>query len=200
MNSKYFILMFLLTIVLQTTYGQQRQYLSSDLQLYDLYGPVASVQLSEYNTIHFDRQGRLMKKDPEEEIVRDKFGRIIVDDYLWGIGVDSQYLSEYEYNNDGTIATISTDAWEYYQKEYFFYDPLDKLYMTVVEWSDLLISGVDVIEYTILETDRHGNWTKRIVDKKSIVTDFEESGHENGVREKHTTSEIETRRITYYSE
>lgn len=152
-----------------------------ELGIFELRGPVKSFVFKNQwvtNTRTFDRNGKWLTHNGQtlrqvfpSGIRRDAQGRIIK-----GIFDTDGNCEQYFYNEKGLITKRNYTFFDSLEEDTYTYDTNGNLLkMRVVE------SGVDASEpytdvYTIITTDKYGNWTKRKTQK----------------------GEIETRVITYY--
>lgn len=152
-----------------------------ELGIFELRGPVKSFVFKNQwvtNTRTFDRNGKWLTHNGQtlrqvypNGIHRDAKGRITK-----GIFDADGNCEQYFYNEKGLITKRNYTFFDSLEEDTYTYDTNGNLLkMRVVE------SGVDASEpytdvYTIITTDKYGNWTKRKTQK----------------------GEIETRVITYY--
>lgn len=157
--TKNLAIMAVVSIVL--TSCSKNSYLSSDLRLRDLHGNVESVTM-DFHTQVFDENG--MTCTPNMIIERDSQNRMIkyaCDDMLEDVG-DMWFSEEFEYGADGNVSVYNKNTYFNYTGGHCYYDKDGHLTKLIAqgcgedggEWSS-------VTEYSILESDEQGNWTKR---------------------------------------
>lgn len=137
-----------------------------DLPIFNLYGPVKSCiyenedDEDEYYHREFDRNGRLLSENGyatsemfSRGLRRNKSGRIIYGNR----GVGEIY---YKYDKNGLLTKIiwieKAGEERYESIRTFFYDKRG-----IVVRMEYESCGFPPINYTILETDKYGNWTRR---------------------------------------
>lgn len=137
-----------------------------DLSIFNLYGPVKScIYEEEYNEDEyyhreFDRNGRWLSENGEavstlfpKGVRRSKVGRIVFGDSGFG-------EIYYKYNNNGLLKKIiwvdKADGDRYESIRTFYYDKRGLIVR--MEWET---GDFPPTNFTILETDKYGNWTKR---------------------------------------
>lgn len=159
---------------------QQPAYLSSDLQFFDLYGPVETVTIN-YHTDSFDTNGVLATADVTVE--RDEQGRI--SKYVFGslesIG-DMWFEEGYTYDEAGLVTERTHDCIFYSETVQFAYDEKGHLAQKNAEASAEGEEWQVITNYTLLEFDDHGNWTKRLVQTDN---EWEDSTEERQITYRH---------------
>ena len=193
---------------------QTTECVSADLSLFGLYGKAKSITIlrtidvsengeetessvefqdAEYS---FDENGNLdahMGEDVTAHIVRDGDGRIIslsVDcekpDGEWN---DGGFEIEYTWDQSGkpAIEKYRNCIGAHYDMAYS-YDENGQATGSTANWSGEGNQWISIKKYTVLASDKHGNWTKRLVR-------IEEHYGEGDPMVSH---ELETREITYF--
>lgn len=137
-----------------------------DLPIFNLYGPVKSCiyededDEEEYYHREFDKQGRLISEDGEvlsemypKGLKRNKEGRIVYGDRGFG-------EIRYKYNKNGLLTKViwveKLDGYRYESCRSFFYDK--RGLVVRIEWD---YNDSPPTNFTILGTDKYGNWTRR---------------------------------------
>lgn len=181
------ILAFMAIAAFILTACSKKSYLSEDLRLRDLYGNVESITMN-YWTDYFDENGTIVT--PNIQIERDSKNRIIRYAFNNGNNDGDKYLIEkFEYDGKGNVTKYEKELYEGGISGKCFYDKdghLEKMYAEGYAEGDNYVMEKT---FTILETDEHGNWTKR-----NVHTMFEYAG------EVEESDDVETREITYRGE
>ena len=174
-TTKVLAIMALATIML--TGCSKEFYLSSDLRLRDLYGNVEKVTLN-FETELFDENG--LNVTPRMVIDRDEQNRIIKFecDPQYDAG-DAWFSEEFEYDADGNVSVYNKNTYFNFSGGHCYYDKDGHLTKMIAEgcWED----GGEwsaVTEFSIIESDEHGNWTKRKWHK--VVESAEGTDESNG--------------------
>ena len=192
------------------------EYLSQDLAMQDLGGRVKSMQNTFYvcnpsglkvedemgdevSLFEFDPQGVMTKgfasTDPKEaqpKLVRNQEGQIEhieeSDPYS-----GRTIMNSFTFNPNGTISTLSTNGEDFNCDTRYLYTDGVLSKMLSSERGEVCFDEESV--YTVIETDSHGNWTKRFL---QINTTFINMA--TGQPEKFETSYgMEERYIVYYN-
>lgn len=181
---------------------------TSDMDLLGLSGRVESVSYTRENgepylTIKFDNKGKIIP--PEKvRISRDNRDRIIK--YTRYIGSDSE--DNYEYvlsyrDNSNRPSNYSYGSWGSTSSNKISYtdDGIVSKLETEANYEGEEDTDEIIDIYTILEKDNHGNWTRRRVEEKRIVSYMIENAMGEYSPRQHVDNEtyIETRIIKYHT-
>lgn len=142
---------------------------TGELGLFELRGPVKSCKLKARwgNTITrtFDEKGMWLTIDGKKissfyghGIKRDEKGRIVS-----GMMDSAENKEEYTYNENGTVAKYSLAYYDTTEEDEYTYDSDGNLVSKRVEEGGMEAEGPYTENYEIIESDSHGNWTKRTV-------------------------------------
>ena len=135
------------------------KYLSSDLQLFDLYGNVDSVTFH-FHTDHFDANGRIctkgvtIERDAEGRIAKYEFGSIESIGDMW-------FVEEYKYDENGRVKERVHDCIFYSETAQFSYDEDGHLIHYDAKASAEGEEWERARDFEFLDYDEQGNWTKR---------------------------------------
>ena len=190
------------------------QKIAPDLQIYDVKGKVKQVELQNYTadnkwnynkkdkdesssyTVCFDTEGvatqhalAYLEEGRKPIINRDSEGRIIKFSNREHEGGD---VYSFTYNSKGNIICKKILLGFTYNADYYYYYNQDnQIERITFETSDFDYYSKGEIKYTYTKFDEQGNWTERRVERKSQITEEEET-------KKKTFREIDVRNILYY--
>ncbi len=142
---------------------------TGELGLFELRGPVKSCKLTARwgNTITrtFDEKGMWLTIDGKKissfyghGIKRDDKGRIVS-----GMMDSAENKEEYTYNDNGTVAKYSLAYYDTTEEDEYTYDSDGNLVSKHVEEGGMEAEDPYTETYEVVESDSHGNWTKRTV-------------------------------------
>ncbi|MCR5049515.1 MAG: lipoprotein [Paludibacteraceae bacterium] len=152
--------------------ADESKYISSDLQLFDLYGNVDSVTF-DYETTHFDEKGKVctanvaIERDEQGRIVKYEFGSIETVGDMW-------YEDQYSYNESGVVVKKIHSSIFSSQTITYSYDEAGHVKQSIAEVAAEGEVWKEEQNYTLLEFDDHGNWTKRKVEAPEEDASIEE--------------------------
>lgn len=170
--------------------------ITPDLRFYDLMGPVKTVKY-EYNTLEFNRQGKLVKYDDVDPFDEKKVRELFEQDQAFRVGfkhnkkgqivrMDGYESTTVYFWAGNTIVTGYEGSGEGMQwKGWFIYDENGNLVKEIrKDWDETNNENINsvtpsVTTYRVIEEDSYGNWIRRVF----TIND---------------STETETREITYF--
>lgn len=198
------------------------KYLTQDLRMWDLFGPVRDFQtrvsrvdgpsrfedLLDYydeetlynglsRRVQFDTQGHFDKtidgSFTTEEVTNKDRDRILVAKRYVG-EMDGYITKQWSYYPNGLVSKCVLNGYENNEECQFFYNDLGELIKTEeIGWPGP--DGWKIISvYSVKERDEHGNWTKRLAD----ITQYEYDYNTNDFKYKADGHEMYYRTIRYY--
>ncbi|MCQ2288569.1 MAG: hypothetical protein MJZ74_05670 [Muribaculaceae bacterium] len=195
------------------------KYLSKDLAMQDLGGQVKSMALTEYDGdqdgnivkdsemddveatqyFDFDANGTMTRgfafgtEDKGVTFVRNAAGEIERTEANFA-DIGFTKVNTYTYNEDGTVATLKISGYEFEGTYNYTYKDGTLTAASITEAGEGTVYNISNT-YKIMETDGHGNWTKRFSTNEVKSMPDDGSGNIQGTE---TIYRIEVRNIEYY--